>query len=489
MARIRHLTSALIGLGLATAALGPLGAVHAQSPTTLRFASPDPEGRASEAPIRFFVDEVARRSGGTLTVEAEFAVTDPDGALPFEQYAADRVSKGEYQLALVASRGWDRSGITSPWALQAPFLIDNDALAVAVATSDVADQVMDGMAAAGVTGLALWPEDLRHPFSFASLAQPFLEPADFAGTTIRAVDSHVGWELLRAMGATPVFLDGYGRLVVEGKMQGAESGFLQGATLGFDPTATSNITFFPKYQVLVANTEALGQLSDEQRAILADAAVATRDHAIETRTSEAAAGEQWCSLAQGRVVHASPEGVTAFEAAAAPVYAEIEADPTTKAIVDDIRELKATTPATAPAAECQPPQRQGPPTEIDQTPALPLPGGTYRAVITAEDLMSRGVSATLAPKGAATYFLTVEGTDVVLHLEGDPPENDCTFPTEVVDSVVHMTLAPCWDENSLDLQWRPGEDGALDLTVVGVDPVWLFGDNSAWLSRTWERVE
>ena len=148
-----------------------------------------------------------------------------------------------------------------------------------------------------------------------------MKPSDFEGTTLRAIDSHVGWELIEALGATPMFMDGYGRLVIEGKLHGAESGLLQGRNLYDHPIATSNVTFFPKYQVLVANTEALEQLSDEQRAILIDAAIATRDHAIEARTSEATAGEEWCTLSQGHIVHTSAENLAAFQAAAAPVYA------------------------------------------------------------------------------------------------------------------------------------------------------------------------
>ena len=83
----------------------------------------------------------------------------------------------------------------------------------------------------------------------------------------------------------------------------------------------------------------------------------------------------------------------------------------------------------------------------------------------------------------------MDGSELTLHNEGDAPENDCTFPTTVVDNVVRVALFPCWDENSIDVQWTVGSDAALDLTVVDVDPSFLFPDNSSWFGRTWERVE
>jgi len=489
MVRFQRLASTALGVALAMSAIAPIAAVHAQTPITLKLASPDPTGRASEEPIRFFVDEVARASGGSITIEPVFEVSSDDPALPFEQFAAKELSDGHYQLGVIASRGWDQSGITTPWALQAPFLIDNDALAIAVSTGDVATKVLDGMSGAGVTGLSLWPEDLRHPFAFVPFGKAFLSPEDFQGTTIRAIPSHVGYELLKALGATPMFKNGYGGDVIDGLIQGAESGLLQGATLPADPTATANVTFFPKFQVLAANSDAWAQLSDEQRSVLQAAAIATRDHAIAGRTSEAQAGVDWCTQANGRVVLASDDQVAAFQAAAAPIYAELEGDATVKTIIADIRDLKAQTPPSAPAAACEPAPRPTPPTTIDTTAAQPLPNGTYRAVITEEDLLAAGVSAARAPDNAGTMFLIMEDSQITLHWDGDSPDNDCHFPYAVSDNVVRVDPSSCWDETSMDLQWTQGADGSLNLTVVAIDPSWLYADDAAWLDRTWERVE
>ena len=67
---------------------------------------------------------------------------------------------------------------------------------------------------------------------------------------------------------------------MEHDYQAAESGLRQGASLSGTPTATGNVIFFPKFQVLFANGAALEKLSEGQRAILREAAAATQKKAI-----------------------------------------------------------------------------------------------------------------------------------------------------------------------------------------------------------------
>ena len=489
MVRIRHLASVTLTCSVAAMAMAPAVGVHAQSPITLRLASPDLQGRASTEPINFFVDEVARRSGGSITIQPEFGVTGDDPKLLFEQGAAAQLSAGNYDLGVIASRGWDESHITTPWALQAPFLIDNDALAIAVSQSPVAQEVLDGMSGAGVTGLSLWPEDLRHPFAFVPFGKPFLSPDDFKGTTIRAIPSHVGWELLRDMGATPMIKDNYGYDVDRGLIQGAESGLRQGGTLPADPTATGNVTFFPKYEVLVANSAALAQLSDDQRAILKDASLATRDHVASNHPSDVQAGADWCTGSQGRIVLASDAQVAAFKTSAAPIYTELEADPVVKKIIDDITALKAATPASPSAAACQPAPRPTPPATVDQTAATLPPSGTYQASITAQDLIDRGWSQTRAPDMEASWFLTFDNGAVTLHPEGAAPSDDCPGTYALHENVVRIDFTPCEGEAAVDFQWASDAAGALNISVVSTTPTWYYADDSAFFGRTWAKVE
>jgi TRAP-type C4-dicarboxylate transport system substrate-binding protein len=288
-------------------------------PVTLRFAVSDQEGRPSEAYVLEFADQVKTLSNGNMIIEPIWdAGSDTfDG---FEKGVIQLVTIGNYQLGLAASRTWDTESITNFQALQAPFLITNDALAEAVATSDIATKMLESLSSARVVGLTLWPEDLRHPFSLMS-DKPLLSPEDFVGLNIRATPSFATYRLMDTLGAFPMFDDS--------DYQGAESGLRQGASLSGTPTATGNVIFFPKFQVLFANGAAFENLTDEQRTVLRDAAAATQKKAIAEHPREVDAATAWCADG-GTIVLASEEQVAAFEKAAQPVFDYIDRTRSTK---------------------------------------------------------------------------------------------------------------------------------------------------------------
>ena len=210
---------------------------------------------------------------------------------------------------------------------------------------------MEGLGAVGVQGLALWPEDLRHPFSFVP-GKPYLEPSDFSGDVILFQPSAVSAALVAALGATRFPDDSDRRDAVKaGLLQGAESGLLQGASLPGTPTATGNVTFYPKFQVMVGNADAMTALTEEQRTIILAAAAETQRVAIENHPAEADAAAAWCA-AGGSIVLAQPDQVAEFEAAAQPVFAQIEQDPSAAEAIAAIRDLKATVEPAAGATAC-----------------------------------------------------------------------------------------------------------------------------------------
>jgi TRAP-type C4-dicarboxylate transport system substrate-binding protein len=223
--------------------------------------------------ILAFVEQVQQRSGGSLVIEPVWEA-GADTEAEYEQGVIAAVRAGEYELGLAATRAWEEQGVTVFQPLQMPFLIDNDALAIAVATSEVATQMLEGLSAAGLAGLAMWPEDLRHPFSVVP-GQPLLSPGDFVDKTIRTTSMDVTAALVEALGGTPEFL--------AFEYQGAESGLRQGASLTGLPVATGNVVFFTKFQVLFANSAAFENLDEVQRAILREAAAAAQQKAIAER--------------------------------------------------------------------------------------------------------------------------------------------------------------------------------------------------------------
>ena len=113
------------------------------------------------------------------------------------------VTSGELDMGLIPSRAWDTEGVTSLRALNAPFLVDSDELLDEVVSDDEStDDLMAGLDKAGVVGLALFPDALRHPFA---LKEPLLGPEDYSGRVIRAAhleDDHCPCSRLSALRPT-----------------------------------------------------------------------------------------------------------------------------------------------------------------------------------------------------------------------------------------------------------------------------------------------
>jgi TRAP-type C4-dicarboxylate transport system substrate-binding protein/Tol biopolymer transport system component len=314
-----------------------------ESSITLQLAVADAPGRPSEPYVTEFIEQVKTLSDGDITIEPTWQAGS-DTTPVFEQGVVKVVKEGQYDLGLAGSRAWDSLGITSFQALQAPFLITDDALAEAVAASEIGTRMLAGLSSANVIGLALWPEDLRHPFSVIP-GKSILSPEDFKGATVKVVPSEVSHLLIKAFGGNPMFGDeGY---------QAAESGLRQGFSLMGTPTATGNVIFFPKFQVLFANGPAFEKLSEAQQNVLREAASATQKKAVAEHPSEVDAGTAWCA-GGGSIVMASDEQIAAFEAAAKPVFDKIEQDPLNAELIAAIRDLKANTEPFPGAEACGP---------------------------------------------------------------------------------------------------------------------------------------
>ena len=156
--------------------------------------------------MREFARQVEDLSGGSLRIEVVW-----DAALEYfhefgpgaDQKVAGLIQNGKLDMGLIPARTWDRLGVTSLQALQAPFLVDNEALVDAVVTSDLARDMLAGLDKAGVVGIALLPEGLRYPVGFEG---PMSTLGDFAGATLRVPPSDASFRLYEALGAKPVDL-------------------------------------------------------------------------------------------------------------------------------------------------------------------------------------------------------------------------------------------------------------------------------------------
>jgi TRAP-type C4-dicarboxylate transport system substrate-binding protein len=292
-----------------------------------------PEGKA----IEFFVGEVKRLTGGSLTIVplTEAGESDQDNIT--------QVTAGTLEMAIVQARNWDEFGVTSMQALQAPFLITTDAMAAAATKGDIADALMSGLDEKGVNGLALWPIDLRHPVSFG---KPFLSPADIKGANIRIVGSTITADLVRALGGTPV----HSGDVDDSALGGAESAFDRAYSLPRPGTFTGNVTFYPRVDVFVINQDLFAGLSPDQQSAVKSAADATRQHVIDGIVPDADQGKAYCADVGGKVALADKAGLAAFASALEPITAGIELETVSKDLIAQIRALPVSAPSAAIAA-------------------------------------------------------------------------------------------------------------------------------------------
>ena len=449
----------------------------ANEPVTLQLAIPDFAGVASEPAVLDFVEQVATRSDGMMVVEPVWNAAGDNTETGYEVGVIAAVKDGEYPLGLAASRSWEIGGVSTFQPLQTPFLIDNDALAVAVATSDTAAKMLGGLEASGVTGLTLWPEDMRHPFSVVA-DKPLLSPDDFAGTVIRAAIIGITKAMMEALGSTTTLADtGY---------QGAESGFLNaGNSLSGRPIATGNVTFYPKYQVLFANGEAFASLSEAQQTILREAAAAARDNYLAERPSDITAGVTWCDQGYA-IVLASDTQLAALVDAVQPVVDQIEADTANAEALAALRELKANTPPGTGVAACG--EVAGADDGETWSTGLP-PNGVWQVELSEDDMAAMGLVPIDVTELAGTYTLTLNNGAGKFGFESGQGAGECEGDYSADDDMTSwvMTSGPCTATLAVT-QWRLEDDG-LHFHLVDIKDASFIENKAIFEANPWQKVE
>ena len=319
-------------------------------PIVIRLGTGDPRGRPDTPVVERFADAVEQLSDGGIRVEVVWEAggdsSDPNG---FEKGVVGLVQDGELDLGWIAARAWDTVGVKSFQALQAPFLITDQGLLTEVLASPMADEMLAGMDEAGVVGLGLIPDGLRHPMGYTA---PMTSLQDFDGADIRLVPSETTEALVRALGGRPVYGltgDALAHAISSGDVDGTEISLELAATIAPKGSVlTGNVVLFPQVKTLFANQDLMGSLSDEQQAILAAAAEEAYTFATDAATEDSQA---FCD-AGGDVATASEADIAAMQQAARPVYQMLEADPQTKSFIDQIQTLKEGQAVTEAPSSC-----------------------------------------------------------------------------------------------------------------------------------------
>jgi hypothetical protein len=163
-------------------------------------------------------------------------------------------------------------------------------------------------------------------------------------------------------------------------------------------SATANITFFAKVNMLVVNSEVFANLSEKQRDVLRRAAADTQRYVICTNSPEDKAAARIC--AEGvEITNSSRRDLAAFEHATQPIYSVLDKDPLTRHLIAVIRGLKHETTPTAVAA-CD--KSKGTQERSSSRRFDPIPDGIYRLEFSTRELIAaHAVADPVAAQNAA----------------------------------------------------------------------------------------
>ncbi|MCY4726279.1 hypothetical protein NYO98_08315 [Nocardioides sp. STR2] len=342
----------------------------------LTVVTPDEPEDPSGPAVQYFINEVHRLSSGTIRIDPVWDLT-PEGVEDWDQVVGESVADGTYDLGLVPSRAWDVLGVNSLRALNTPFLISSDAAMRAVLRSDLRDELMADLPAAGVVGLDLWPGDMRRLFGYE---EPLLRPADLADQKIRSPTSRTVTAYLEAMGAHVVQTE---RSPLN--QRGLESGFDGAGTVIL---ATGNAVMFPKVESLVANGDLRSRLQPAQWQILLDAASATRREQLQSFPDDEEWARDFCARG-GEIVAASPADLAAFKGVGQQIRGDLEQDPETARLIDEVEAVVAAVPEPESLSGCPVDESGSAAPADDDTKAL---DGIYVTRVTRQDMAEAGAT-------------------------------------------------------------------------------------------------
>jgi TRAP-type C4-dicarboxylate transport system substrate-binding protein len=333
---------------------------------------------------------VARLSRGAMRIRITVGGNEPD----YERSTVRYVRSGRAQLGGVGARVWDTMGVTSLRALVAPFLVDSLALEERVLASPRVERMLRGIDKTGVVGLAVLPGPLRRPLG---LSRPLVGPEDYRDAIIAIRYGDVARKTFAALGATT---KGYEVGVLPAAADGAE---LDVNTIGlntFDVHAkglTSNVVLWARPETIFANREAFDRLTPAQRQILRRAGrEALAPEIARISKDEQAALSAICRRGTLPLVSASASDLAALRRAVRPVYAELNNDPFTKALISEIGKLRT---AHADVVRC--------PSPASRAVAASVLEGGWQATSSEKDLLAAGTPPAEAERqrGVATLEL------------------------------------------------------------------------------------
>jgi TRAP-type transport system periplasmic protein len=431
--------------------------------------------------IQYFVQRVSDLSGGKMSVKVDYSVGGL--AVNAEQEVVKDVAAGSFDLGFAGTSVFDTLGVPSFEALSAPMLIDSYPLENAVIRSSLPATMMAGLAKLDVTGLAVLGDEMRRP---VGVRQPILSLADWGGITFGTYQSKTEEAAVRALGAQPGpgFATARDRALASGALQGFDLNLVYYHQLSQEhaaPYITANVDLWPRTVALFANPGRLDRLSASQRRLLTQAAADAAVHSTGLFQDEAPVAREICQSG-GRFADASAADLQALQQRFAPVYASLEADPQTKAMIGQITAMKRSTPAgpalTIPAG-CtgRAPGQQA----LGSTTTAKL-NGTYRWTMTAHDGTTTTPDVNSEMKYPSTFTVTMQDGQWSMHHTGAEVQTDNPGDTY---SVQGDRIRFHWGDGFLTFTYSVDGQGNLHLTAVPPMPP---DDTFVWTTHPWMKI-
>jgi TRAP-type C4-dicarboxylate transport system substrate-binding protein len=289
---------------------------------------------------------VERLSDGAMRIEIRGGWRR--GEVETDRGTLQDVRAGRVDIGHIAARAWDTLGVESFQALEAPLLVDSLELERRILTSELGGAMLDDIRSAGVEPLALSPGPLMRPIGVSG---PLLGPSDYRGALIGQRPSAIHEATMQALGARVMGIPSAGSL---SGVDGADLDISSVDLDGYEEqvhSITADVALWSRVTTLVMNRDTWRGLTDEQRAVLQDAARAAVPAGMRRERRLQRGGTQALCARGFPLVRAGTRERARLRDAVEPVYRQLESDADTRAALERIRSLKADLPA-APSPAC-----------------------------------------------------------------------------------------------------------------------------------------
>ncbi|MFV0383581.1 TRAP transporter substrate-binding protein [Paracoccus sp. (in: a-proteobacteria)] len=309
---IRHTALALVS------ALA-LMAGTAEARVNLKLANALSDDHPTSIALQKFADEVEEKTGGEVKIRLFL-----NGVLGSEREVLEQLQNGAVDITRVSAANLENFNPIYR-AFNLPYIFNDEDHFYQVMTGPIAEEVYQATASSGFTGLTFFDSGAR---SFYTKSKAINTPDDLVGQKIRVINSNVSIRMVELMGGTPTPLP-YGEIYTalqQGVIDGAENN-PTALTIGRHGEVARFYSQDEHQRIpdfLVISNAASDKLSDEQKAVVKEAAV----------NATLAFRDLWNTAMADAVTEAEAEGVTfskpdiaPFRAKVAPLVEEFRADP------------------------------------------------------------------------------------------------------------------------------------------------------------------